>query len=150
MKKALLIIAILFLVFAGASAESPDTFAFEIQTGASWAPGTGSVSSLMSFGFAYSFNETFSAGFNFYSNPSAFSLLHMGVNLGDMQFRLYSGIHYGDIAYGLGFGYDFFSRKDTIFASLGLYVDWLATAGSPFSVSDGGLLTIGLKTKLGL
>ena len=59
-----------------------------------------------------------------------------------------------NMVFGAGFGYDFFTKKNKIFSSLGLYVDYLATSGTgitaPYSIENGGIMLFGLKTTMGI
>lgn len=153
MKKFAVILLLVGLVTAGLSAENADYVSFEIGSMPTYDLASKDVSIINSFGLQFQFNDVFSAGFRFLS-PNSIQLLHLSVfPVENLSIALYTGSISNEVGFGLGVGYDFLSKKDSLFYSLGLYLDWLASntaKDSSYSIENGGAFSIGLKVKMGI
>ncbi|MDR1316098.1 MAG: hypothetical protein LBK13_04410 [Spirochaetales bacterium] len=184
MKKALLVILILLASTGLAVAESPSVMAFELGVGVGSVFDYSEIVSGKNFGLYFTVDETFSAGYSFFDYSyqadvdgaagdelieTTINAVGFGISPSDkLTVRLYLGsaaaatgatFDASTFAFGLGLGYDIFSKKDTLFSALTLSVDWLATRGngsttvadkSPYSIEEGGALIFGLKARLGI
>ncbi|MGL1893273.1 MAG: hypothetical protein OCD02_16680 [Spirochaetaceae bacterium] len=161
MKKLVLSLIVVTIAIISSFAEVPDYFAFEIGSGASLEVGDGEIAGSSLVGFSYSFNETIGGGFTF-TKVGDISINTVNISytpVKDTTITMYTG-QVGDLlGFGAGLGYDFFTKKKGFFTSLGIYLNWYASNGSTIAagattteadVAEGGLLTMGLKTRIGL
>ncbi len=160
MKKILCVLLLSAALAAGVAAESADYLTFTV--GAGFASDiTGTTSDTMAsnvFGVDYNFNDTFTGGFKYMtmSNSAAgvaFSVMNFTmVPKENVSVSLYTGSESvgAGAAFGLGVAYDFFTKKEGLFSSMGVYVDWLASSAAGVgAMEDGGIIAMGLKTKVG-
>ncbi len=147
-------VLLLFLVclgLAGAAAETPQFFAFNVGGMYRYDFPADNSDSAVPFGAQFQMNDTFSAGFTFFTNTQ---LLNVTVSpMDNMYISVYSGSYLNKPGFGLGLGYDFLVNKSAMFSAMGIYLDWMANngaAGAAGSVEDGGALMIGLKAKFGI
>ncbi len=138
-----------------AAAASPDYFTFGVGAMPYYDLATEAIDVMIPFGVQFYFNDMFSAGFSFAdfgTNDIAF--VNIGVMPADnVKAAFYVGDMDGDLGFGLGVGYDFFTKKETFFSSMGLYIDWLASNAAKDtlgSIRNGGVLSMGLKTSFGI
>lgn len=109
-----------------------------------------------SIGISYNFNSGITAGFSLINmEDSNISTVEIGVEVAEgAHLTALSGNINDKFAFGLGLGYDFFTKKNRLFSSVGIYIDYIATNSDkdldPYSLQNGGLFLIGLKTSLGI
>ncbi|OJF76422.1 MAG: hypothetical protein BKP49_06910 [Treponema sp. CETP13] len=146
MKKILfMVLLITSVTFGTVFAETPDYFAFNVGTMNSYDFDTNDISSDMVYGLQYQMNETYSAGFDFMNNGT---FLNVTISpKSKTSLTIYTGEIRSALAMGIGAGYDFFQKKDTVFAAMGLYTSWIAT---DTSIKKGGILNLGLKANFGM
>jgi hypothetical protein len=156
-----LVLGLVLLVAVGAFAQAPDYFAFEIGSGGSYGVDSGDVTAATEFGFYYVFNENFSGGYSFRSigvsgaTPIDVTVINMTLRpVESLGVSLYSGSIDSDLGFGLGVGYDIFSNKNGLFSALVLSLDWFASndpsGAKPYRIENGGVFTMGLKSRIGL
>lgn len=157
MKKTIISIAIALLVVAGAFA-GPQYLSLEIGGKAIYNLDSQDVTPSNPFGMQFYFDDSFSAGFTFDSG-AGLSLLNLSflpvekstisVYTGKSDGTISSGV--ATLAYGLGFGFDFFENSDRFFSAVGIELDWFATENTgDYPMEDGGVLSIGLAMKYGI
>lgn len=153
MKKIIFLSVLVLISVSGAFAATPDYFAFELSSGAAYDAGSGDIVNAKSVGFSYSFNESFRGGFSFMDiNSISIDTINISiVPVENATLTMYTAQIDTELGFGLGFGYDFFTNTKTFFTSLGVSLDWFgAGAGTEFLIEDGGVISIGLKTRIGL
>lgn len=160
MKKIILVSLLVLISVSGAFAVTPDYFAFELGSGAAIDTESGDVVTAKTVGFSYSFNDSFRGGFSFKDiNGVDVNTINISiVPAENATLTMYTGQITDTVdtqlAFGVGLGYDFFTNTKTFFTSLGVYLDWFASNGvsgtNEFTIEDGGVISIGLKTKIGL
>ncbi len=154
MKKIVLIMLVALVAAAGAFAEGPDHFSFTLGAGAGYDMIADTIDATQVYGVDYNFNNTFSGGFKFFDiGGTSVAAVNVAVSPVDNAYiSLFTGAETAGpiVAFGAGLEYDFFTKKDGLFTGMGVFVDWLATNGGVFNVSDGGVVTFGLKTKIGI
>lgn len=118
--------------------------------------GDGVLNGNSSFGVSYNFNSGITAGFSLINvDDNNISTVEIGVEVAKgAHLTALSGNINDKFAFGLGLGYDFFTKKNRLFSSVGIYIDYIATNSDkdldPYSLQNGGLFLIGLKTSLGI
>lgn len=154
MTKKLLLVIVLFIIgLTGVFADSADYFTFTMGAGAGYDFVADDAVTEMVFGVDYIFNDMFTGGFKFFTlGANSVTAMNFSVEvIENATVSLYSGVDSGtDIVFGLGFGYDFLTKKDTVFSSMGLYIDWIAGNGGFFDIMDGGSFLMGVRAKFGL
>lgn len=154
MKKVLVLVLLLAVAVGGVFAEKADYFTFTMGAGSGYNITGSAVTAGTVFGVDYTFNDTFTGGFKFYDVAgNNLQLINMTVTPADkMNLSLYSGVLGADAAFGVGFGYDIFTKKSALFSKLSINVDWLATSGAvgTYDVANGGVILFGLRTQVGL
>ena len=152
LKKSVFVVALVLLAAVGAFAQAPNYFAFEIGAGGGFEVDAGTVTSTNNVGIFYTFNEAFAGGFSF-TDIGANNVTMVTIAVTPVE-NLYVRMHTGqigtDLGFGAGFGYDVLARQEGFFTALGLYFDWYASNGGTYDIADGGVLTFGLKTKIGV
>jgi hypothetical protein len=143
---------LLLVLTAGAFAETPKYFAFEIGAGGAYDINTAAISSAQQLGFTYSFDDTFAGGFNFITiGANSIDVLGLSVSpANNLSISMYMGQVATVLGFGTGIGYDFFTKSDTMFTSFGVYLDWYAGNGGNYDITTGGVFNLGLTTKVGL
>lgn len=155
MKKILITLLLVTLPLVGAFGASPDYFTFTMGAGGGYDITGGEISAGTVFGVDYSFNDQFTGGFKFFKY-SAGDVAAVNITIHpaeSLSVSVYSGTDTAavpNVIFGAGVGFDFFSKKDGLFTSLGVFVDWLAGSGGNYAVTSGGSLAFGLKTQFGL
>jgi hypothetical protein len=146
MKKISIILLLITSIAVGTIfAETPDYFAFNVGTMNSYNFSSNSSSADMEYGLQYHMNKTYSAGFSFMNNGT---FLNITINPKEKtSLTLYSGEISSAFAMGIGAGYDFLQKKDAVFASMGIYTNWIA---SETTIEDGGIFSLGLKANFGM
>ncbi len=153
MKKFILILLVLLcLGFAPVIAETPQIFTFNVGSMFYHDFTTETNDVEFPFGVDFQLNKSFSAGFKFFTNTELVSITASPMD--NLYASVYAGSVYNSLGFGVGLGYDVLVKKGAMFSALGVYVDWLANnsagGGAFASVSDGGVLMVGLKTKFGI
>ncbi|QEN03940.1 hypothetical protein EW093_04235 [Thiospirochaeta perfilievii] len=162
MKKVLILALLTTLSVVVAVAETPQFFAFELGSGAAYNVDTGEVVTSNSMGFTYTFSEAFKGGFSF-TEIDGISIDTINISIVPAEnatLTMYTGSittpaagavpAATELGFGVGLGYDFFTNTKSIFTSLGLYLDWFASNGGSYDIANGGVISMGLKTKIGL
>jgi len=158
MKKVLILALLTTLSVVVAVAETPQYFAFELGSGAAYDVSNGDVVTSNSMGFTYTFSESFKGGFSFVEiNGVSIDTINISiVPAENTTLSMYTGSITGagaaELGFGVGLGYDFFTNTKSLFTSLGLYLDWYASgdAAGTFPIADGGVISMGLKTRIGI
>lgn len=151
MKKIFVVLLFLTIPLMAASTESADYFSFSMGAGGGYDFVTDSVSGGIAFGLDYQFNDQFSGGFKFFQYGTDVTAVNITMYPVDsLSVSLYTGSDGTDVVFGVGAGYDFFTKKDGLFSSMGVFIDWMAGVAGAYNVADGGLLTFGMKTKFGI
>jgi hypothetical protein len=133
-----------------AAAVNPDYFTFKIGSLGVYTLNTSSLSVMNAFGIQLQLTEKYSAGFSIIDSGAFVNVTATPKT--NVSVSLYSGQISSSMAFGLGTGYDFFTKKDNFFTSMGVYADWYACSDDTLdaALANGGILAIGLETKLGL
>lgn len=166
MKKIVLLAVITIVSMVTVFAITPQFFAFEIGSGAAYDVDSGDIVTSNGMGFTYSFSNDFKGGFNFVEiNGVSVDTINITiVPMEKVTLSMYSGQITGinsvttletkNLGFGIGLGYDFFTNNKSLFTSLGLYLDWFASGstvdGDPYALDKGGVVTMGLKTRIGI
>ncbi len=160
MKKIVILALITVVSMVTVFAVTPQYFAFEIGTGAAYDVDSGDILTSNGMGFTYSFSDTFKGGFNFIEiDGNSIDTINISIiPMDNVTLTMYSGqISDGatsNLGFGIGLGYDFFTNNKSLFTSLGLYIDWYASgstvAADPYRIENGGVITMGLKTRIGI
>jgi len=129
---------------------TPDYFTFKIGSMGVYTVDSSSLTVMNDFGVQFQLSEKFSAGFSIIDSGTFINVT--AIPKTNVSFSLYSGQISSSMAFGLGTGYEFFTKKDNFFTSMGVYADWYACSDetSDEALANGGILAFGLKTKLGL
>lgn len=150
---------LLFLVLMGLllatgflMAENPEYFTVSVGAGGAYDLVADTAAACSSFGMDYYFNQHFSGGFKFVEvNANNLTLVNItAMPINQAFISLFTGSDGANIVFGVGVEYDFFVKKNVLFSGMGLFINWYAGDGAAFSLSDGGVLTLGLTTKLGI
>ena len=160
MKKILCVLLMSAALAAGVAAETADYLTFTVGAGFAVDVTDTNTDTMANnvFGVDYNFNETFTGGFKYMTMSNsvsgvAFSVMNFSMMPKEnVTVSLYTGSEtsVGGAAFGLGLEYDFFTKKDGLFSAMGVYVDWLASsAAGVAALEDGGIIAMGLKTKVG-
>jgi hypothetical protein len=166
MKKILFLAILSIISMATAIAITPQFFAFEIGNGAAYDIDSGDVVTSNGMGFTYSFSNDFKGGFNFVEiNSVSIDTINISiVPMENVTLSMYSGqitginsvtsVETKNLGFGIGLGYDFFTNNKSLFTSLGMYLDWYASGstvdGDPYALNNGGVISMGLKTRIGI
>lgn len=153
MKRLLLMALLTCLILTGVMAETPDYFTFTLGTMGGYNFVGAAITAGTVFGIDYNFTETFTGGFKFISlSAGDISTINISAVLAEnVAVTLYTGTDNGfNIIFGTGIGYTFFTKKNALFSSMGISIDWLAGSAGNFLVTDGGIITFGLKTRIGI
>ncbi len=154
MKKVIAVMVFFVVLTVGVFAEKADYFTFTMGAGSGYDITGSAVVAGTVFGIDYTFNDAFTGGFKYYAVAgNNLQLINMSVAPADkMALSLYSGALGASAAFGVGFGYDIFTKKSALFSNLSINVDWLATAtaASPYDIASGGVVLFGLRTQVGL
>ena len=152
-KKLFLVTVLLIVGLIGLYAESADYFTFTVGAGAGYDLVADDITTELIFGVDYIFNEMFTGGFKFLqlATTDVTAMNFSAEIIDNAAVSIYTGVDSGsNLAFGLGFSYDFLTRKDVIFSSMGLYIDWLAGDGGSLAIADGGVILMGFRTKFGI
>ena len=167
MKKGLILVVLVSItgVF-GVSAAAPKVLAFTIGAAPNFEFAQKQISAGYYFGVDVSFNETFFGGFKFIDLTAMnLNLINLSVEPVDrLRIDTYVGaatVAAGaspttNMAFGADVGFQAFNNADSsqgFFSSFTVKLMWLATSaakGLPFSMQNGGGLSIGLETQIGL
>ena len=152
MKKIIFLLILVSIFAIGIFAETADYFTFTIGSGGGYDLVGAAVVAHTVFGVDYAFNETFSGGFKFFDIAAVTGqAVNISVFPADkMRLSVYTGDLGGNIALGLGFAYDIFSKKDALFANMSVNLDWFASDGGAYDLASGGVILFGLRTQVGL
>jgi len=157
MKKVFILLVLLSVLAVGVFAEQADYFTFTMGSGAGYDMNSSNIVASTVFGMNYTFNSTFTGGFKYIDiGGAAGQFINMSVVPADkLSLTVYTGKLGAAAAFGVGLSYDLFTKKDALFSSMSINVDWLAddtatgTAGA-YPVADGGVILFGLRTEVGL
>ncbi len=156
MKKIIVLLVLLSVLTMGAFAEQADYFTFTMGSGSGYDIVGSNIIGGTVFGVDYTFNSGFTGGFKYFSiDGNDIQVINMTMVPADkMTLSVYSGTEAltADPTVGMGFGYEIFSKKDALFSSLTINIDWFATtpAASTYDIADGGVILFGLRTQVGL
>ncbi len=155
MKKLVLFLLLACLAVGTVAAESPKYFSVSVGGMYSYEIGSGTSMVINGVGLQFQLNDMFSAGA---ALSKGMQLVNVSVSpINNLYASLYTGNHFvggaNNVAFGIGAGYDFIVNNTGLFAALGVYLDWLANnsaSGTYGSISDGGVIAVGLRAKAGI
>ena len=152
MKKVLVLLILFSVLTVGIFAEQADYFTFTMGAGSGYDIVGSNVVAQTVFGVDYSFNSTFTGGFKYFEVAgNTGQMMNVTVVPADkLTLSLYSGQLVALTSFGVGVGYDIFTKKDALFSKLSINLDWLATNGGAYDVANGGVILFGLRTQVGL
>lgn len=155
MKKFLLILLVLMAPAVASFAETADYFTFTFGAGGGYDLVADDVVANIVYGVDYQFDSQFSGGFKFY-DINAVSVAVMNITMSpkdNLYVSLYTGSEpvLGKMVFGAGIGYDFFTKNEGLFSSMGVFLDWFAgDSTGTYNIKDGGTFLIGMKSKFGI
>lgn len=166
MKKCLVLVVLLSLtgVF-GVYAATPDVLAFTIGAVPNFEFAQKQIEAGYSFGVDVSFNDAFFGGFKFIDLSNInLNVINLSVEPIDrLRIDTYVGASTAasptasttNLAFGAGVGFQAFNNADSsqgFFSSFTVKLIWLATSADkdiPFSIRNGGSVSVGLETQIG-